>query len=804
MKTLFCAVLTVVFAWTYQVDAAGLQGMVVDETGEPVVDAKVDVVGFSENTLTDSQGDFQLNIENVDELHIEASGFSHKVLHLHGESSEPITVTLRRTVMEQVDVVGLPLHRSTIESAQPIAVLSGEELRGKQASTLGETLKNEISVHSTYFGPVASSPIIRGLDGPRVLVAQNGLDVSDASRVGSDHVVATEATTAQQIEILRGPATLFYGSGAIGGVVNIIDDRVPSSSESKVGLSIQHNTVADENDLSAFFTGGSNYVAVHVDGFWRDGDDYKIPGEAILETEEEHEEEGHEEHAEGILENSASEGQGFNIGGSLLFDRGFVGLSYGRLERTYGVLGHTDHHEEEEEEEHEDEEELEDSVIADLEQDRWQLINEWQLDGEFLSEINTRMGYTDYEHAEIHGGVPETVFSNKTLQVRTDLLHQEFAGWRGAFSLESKNTDFEAVGEEAFTPPSETEQLSFALMEEKHDSDVLWQLGFRIEQVELTGEPLELGHDDHEGEEGEEEHELIPFDSYRYTPISLSAGFVWDFMEGYNIGVAVTRAERAPSASELFSAGPHIGSGSYEVGVLLEIHQEGSEYHIEYSGDADIETSRNIDISLRKFQGDFGFVLNAFYNQVDNYYFQRNTGLLMNELAIFSEEEEEPEGEEEHEHEHAEDLPVYVFEQSDADFYGLEAEFVWRLTPVVQMKLWGDSIRARLDDGGFLPRIPPLRLGSQFSLSYRQWDANISAVHYFEQDNIADNETSTDAYTMLDAQVSYYLEPENLEWVLFAKVNNITDEEARVHSSFLKDEAPLPGRGFAIGLRVNF
>ncbi|MBQ0719565.1 MAG: TonB-dependent receptor [Gammaproteobacteria bacterium] len=771
-------------------------GQVIDDNGNPVAKARVEIIGTRKDITTDTNGHFVVKIvtDAVDEIHIEAKGYGHRILHLHGQQAAPLTITLQRSVIEQIDVIGLPLHASTIESALPITVISGDELRNKQASTLGETLKNEVGVHSSYFGPVASSPIIRGLDGPRVLITQNGLDVSDASRVGPDHVVATEASTAEQIEILRGPATLFYGSGAIGGVVNIVDDRVPRSSEAKGDFSVAHNTVANEDEVSLAYTGGNDSIAVHIDGFWRDGSNYKIPGIAELETDEEHEAEGHNDHRKGVLENSAAKSEGFNVGASWLLDNGFIGLSYGRLDRLNGVPGHAH---EEDEGAHEEEHEEEEVVLSDLSQDRWQLISELSLDNEYLSGLNTRIGYTDYEHIEFESGETGTVFRNETLQAKMDFLHQEFSGWRGALSIEGKTTDFEAVGDEAFTPPSTTDTFALALVEEKHTGNILWQLGARIEKVSLKADAIEWeeGHHD-DAEEEEHGHALLHFDDLDYTPFSVSAGLVWDFSPGYNIGVALTHSQRAPTASELFSAGPHIGTGSYEVGALFTLHEEEDGAHLDYTGKADKEVSNNIDLSLRKHEGDVGFVINVFYNQVSDFYYQRNTGYTSE--ALFDHEEEAEA------HNHGGDLPVYIFEQTDATFYGLEAEVVWQFATPFKLTVWGDSIRAKLDDGGNLPRIPPFRLGSQLNYRHSGWNGQVGVTHYFEQDDIDAFETNTDSYTLMDAQLAYTFFGSSGDLTIFAKGTNLTDEEARVHSSFLKDRAPLPGRGFSVGIRSMF
>ncbi|MBL4827320.1 MAG: TonB-dependent receptor [Spongiibacteraceae bacterium] len=775
-----------------------LSGQVIDSHGKAITNARIEITGIPQKLITDTKGQFQIDLdaETVDEIHIDAKGYSHRILHLHGQQNTPLRITLQRSAIEQVDVIGLPLHASTIESALPITVISGDELRDKQASTLGETLKNEVGVHSSYFGPVASSPIIRGLGGPRVLITQNGLDVSDASRVGPDHVVATEASTAKQIEILRGPATLFYGSGAIGGVVNIVDDRVPSSSETLGSISITHNTVADEDEISLAYTTGNDFLALHVDGFWREANNYEIPGIAELETEEEHEAQGHDEHRHGVLENSAAESEGFNIGGSWLLDRGFIGLSYGRLDRLNGVPGHgheedhDDEHEEEEGEEHEEEHE-EELVLSDLNQDRWQLISELALNNTLLSGINTRIGYTDYEHIELENGETGTVFHNETWQAKVDILHQEFSGWRGALSIEAKTADFEAIGEEAFTAPSTNDMFAVALLEEKHSGNILWQVGARIEKVSLKADAIEWEDEAHE-------HELLHFDELEFTPLSLSAGLVWDFSPGYNIGLALTHSQRAPSASELFSAGPHIGTASYEVGALFTLHEDEDGAHLDYNGKADEEVSNNIDLSLRKFEGDVGFVFNVFYNQVSDFYYQRNTGYTSEDLFAHEDEGEDDE------HDHAGDLPVYLFEQADASFYGLEAQVNWQFATAFKLTAWGDTIRAKLDDGGNLPRIPPMRLGSQLNYQQNGWSAELSATHYFEQDDIAAFETTSDSYTLVDAQLAYTFSSSNGDVTLFAKGNNLSDEDARVHSSFIKDKAPLPGRGFRLGIRGTF
>lgn len=819
--------------------AQDIKGVVSNSEGKPIANAHVEVVNSKFNATTDSEGNFVISGLNAGnfELHVNAKSFSHKNRRVTiGENSlSGIDFQLHKSVIEVIDVYATPLHSSNIESANPISVLGGEELRLKQASTLGETLKNEVGVHSTYFGPVASSPIIRGMDGPRVLVTQNGLDAGDASRVGPDHLVTSETATAQQVEILRGPSTLFYGSGAIGGVVNVVDTRVPTTLDSSVDFMLKHNDVASEDEASFALNTSTGQLAFHLDGFWRDGDNYDIPGYAESENahhEEEHDEheedhDEHEEHGEelgeyGTLPSSASKSSGFTVGTSYILDNGFVGFSVGQMTREYGIPGHShDEHEEEHgehEEDHDDhaEEEHEESVYADLEQTRMQMLSELTFEDSFFNKLASKVSYTDYEHKEIEDGEVGTTFKNEMTEARFDLFHQEYNGWKGAFSFNFKDSEFEAIGEEAFTPPSDTTSYAFAWLEEKHLSDnVLIQLGLRVEHVEIEVDDSMFEHHDEHEEHDEDEHEEhdVHFEKQEFDPISLSAGLVWEYEHGYNIGFSASYSQRAPSSAELFSNGPHIGTNSYELGALYEVHLEDDEAHFELGNqEVELETSKNIDLTFRKFEGDFGFVISAFYNQIDDYYFQANTGLFAEGGHDHDEHDEDHDEHDEDHDEHDEDhdeheeegLPVYIFQQHDVNMYGIEAEFVYQWNDVLKTTVFTDYIKAEIDGGANLPRISPMRFGGQLDYVENNFAANLSVTHYFDQDDVAELETETDGYTMVDANFNYYLDGIGNDFVIFVKANNITNEEARVHTSFLKDLAPLPARGFELGIRGSF
>jgi len=779
--------------------AQTLSGTVTNAAGKPLANATVEIEALKRVTSTNELGEFTFSdVKEGDyTLHIFASGFTH--LHEHtqvqSDNAEGANFVLARSAIEVIDVHATPMHLSVMESATPVSVLSGETLRRQQAATLGDTLEKLPGVQSNFHGNVASTPIIRGLSGPRVLITQNGLDVSDVSRVGPDHAVASEASTAKQIEVLRGPATLFFGSGAIGGVVNVVDQRVPTSTETRGEFVLETQTVNDQKLGTFNVTTGVDNMAFYADGFYRDSNDYETPVAPDIDDPD----------GAHVVENSNEESSGFTLGTSYLFDQGYVGVAVERFEREYGVPGHSHGGDT--------------SVFADLEQTKYQLLGEYNFTNDFLQSVHFRAGYTDYEHAEVEGGLVGTTFSNETEELRVELLHKPMAGWRGGISLHYKGSDVFAQGEEAFTPPSEMEMFAVALMEERHFGDFLVQLGARAESVTLDASSVllpeldahehddEHDHDEHAHDEHEHEHEGSEFVrqfavDQEFTPISLSAGVVYTINESYNVGVSLSRSERAPSASELLSFGPHIGTRTYEIGALFDLSEEG-EFVLSQTA-IDLETANNIDLTFRKTQGDVGFVFNAFYNQVDNYYFQEETGLFA-ESGHDHDHGEEGHGEEEHsEDEHSDELPVYLFGSADAVLHGFELQVAWQTTDNLKLDFFADYVKARLKDGGALPRTSPMRVGSHVAYTLDNIRADLDITYFAKQDDISTFETETDGYTLVDASITYDIPLGDIDLSVYLSGENLIDEEARVHTSFLKDIAPRPGRNFAFGVRGYF
>src|SRR5690554_6943715 len=442
--------------------------------------------------------------------------------------------THQHTNTEIITVTATPLNHTPLESAQPISILAGDELREQQAHTLGETLAQEPGIHATHFAGVASSPIIRGLDGPRVKITQNGLDSGDVSRGSPDHAVTTETSVAEQIEIFRGPATLLYGSGAIGGVVNVVDSRIAQQlvggQQGYFGGSL--NSASDLREGTLGFTADHNNNVWHFDGFKRRSDDYQVP--RFMNDEGE---------STTRIDNSFIDAQGANFGVSHIFDQGFVGVSYGRLEQQYGIPGH--HHEDEE---HDEEHGEEAGPYADMWQNRIQLHGGWNQPLAGLERIELRYGFTDYQHQEIEDGSPATTFTNNQHELRLSANHSTLAGWSGAFGYHYFDQQQTAFGEEAYTPDVDSVRHGLFWLLERQFADFNWQVGARYEDVNVN--------------------------EYSFSPLSASVGFTYPLATGMQLSANLSHAQRAPTANELLANGEHLATQTYELGLTYALHHE--------------------------------------------------------------------------------------------------------------------------------------------------------------------------------------------------------------------------------------
>jgi iron complex outermembrane receptor protein len=767
-----------------------IQGVVLDNNGQAIEQARIHVHGRQQYVYADKNGRFSIQAPADAELHISAKGYGDQFLKVAEVENNELSIQLQAGGLERIVVAASGLHHYDLEMANPVSVLSGEELSRKTEPTIGETLKSMPGVHSNYYGPVAASPILRGLDGPRVRILSNGLDSADVSRIGPDHAISADAITTEQIEVLRGPATLLYGSGAVGGVVNVVDNRLPRQLRpASTQIETRYSSGADEKTAALAHDGGQQQIAWHFDGFKRKTNNYDVPDFTNDEGESTNQ-----------LANSWLDNSAVNGGLSWITDKGLLGFSVGHIDSEYGIPGH--HHHEEHEEEHEgDEDAVEDihdeaGVFARVKQDRYGVAGELYKPFTGIETLSFNSALTRYQHHEIEGGAIGTTFKNDSFESRFTAEHETFAGWHGVVGYHLQNSDYKARGEEAFTPDSKTESHALFVLEERSFGDFTAQLGARIEQVDYKASGIEFEH--HHDEDKAETHQAENVKN-DFTAASLSAGLVWNFQPGYNWALSVSRSERAPSAAELYSNGAHIATQTYELGLAYALDADGEITQAET--DFNKEIANNIDLTLRKFEGDFTFTYNLFYNKVHNYLYMKDSGLTMADLAAHDEHEEEHD----HEHEHeGEEFSIFHYEQQDATLYGAEFAMAYQLTAEQELQFFIDSVRAKLEKGGDLPRIPPVKTGVGYSYSAEDWSATIDWTHYMKQTRVAAGESATGSYQILDLGFSYYFNLNDLDLTAFAKANNLTDELGFVHSSFIKEDAPLPGRSFTLGIKARF
>ncbi|MFN2098983.1 TonB-dependent receptor [Altererythrobacter sp. MF3-039] len=652
------------------------------------------------------------------------------------------------------------------------SVLEGTELQANLQGQLGEVLTKIPGVSATGFAPGASRPILRGFSGERVKVLVDGIGAIDVSNTSADHAVSIDPLTAESIEVLRGPAVLLFGSQAIGGAVNVIDKRIPRRIPDEpvhVDAIARADTASDLREFGASIDApiGAGFV-VHVDGSWRESDDLEVPGfvvsEALraelLEEAAEEEEEGEFEEAEelreaaeqrGILPNSATETWTANGGISFFRGDSSLGVAVGVYDTRYGIPGRPGaghHHGEEEGEEEEAEEEEGDVPVSiDLRQWRADLRGELDLgDGPF-EKLRTRVGYSDYTHTEFEGDEVGTVFEVQGIEARAELVQNDRGKWRGSLGGQFYFRDFDAFGAEAYVAPNRTEQLAAFALQEYGNGPIQLEGSARFEatSVENTRDRIERDFDTFSG----------------------AIGLAYDGPFALRSGINVSRVARAPSAEELFSNGPHIATQAFEIG----------------DPDLEIERAWGVELFSRGKIGTAEFSLAVFKNWFDNYIYLSETG-----------EEED-------------DLPVFIYLQDDADYFGIEGEISYLFYESGSVGLTadmrGEYVRAELDDGTPLPQIPPLSLLGALDMETNRFDLRAEVQWFDSQNRVAEFETPTDSFTLVNASLTWRpFERDTIALVLSA--DNIFDVTGRRHASFTKDFVPLAGRNFKVSARASF
>ncbi|MEL7033340.1 MAG: TonB-dependent receptor [Pseudomonadota bacterium] len=663
-------------------------------------------------------------------------------------------------------------ERSADELVGNATALGREEILETLSGTLGDTLDRQPGVSTTFFGPGASRPVLRGLGAERVQVLTNGIGVIDVSAASPDHQVTADGIDAEKIEILRGPAALGYGGQAIGGVVNVVDglivEELPEE-EMSADLFGAYNSVNEGTELAARgqFTAGQ--LVFTLSGSMRDFDSYDIPGFAESEElraleEAEEEGEGHEEEEEtrGTVENSFVETQTLAAGVSWVSDDAFFGIAVRQQTAEYGLPGHghEEHGEEEGGEGEAVEEEEEENPFIDLEQTRFDLRGGVTIDNGFLTDVIGTLAFVDYEHTEFEApGEAGTVYANEGIEGRVEFDHV-LGGFEGAFGVQYSDREFSAVGEEAFITPTDITNWGVFLYEtQEWDDGVGIEGGLRIDNVEYDNQA---------------------FGSADFDLISASGGIHKHFEGGFWLGGQLSYTQRAPSESELFAFGPHLATDQFEVG----------------NPNLGEETGLNLEGTAR-WRGDNGGIgINFFITEFEDF-----TYLTPGQAVIDGVLTDEGDG-----------LPVFLFVQEDATFIGGEIYgdvFIedgwfgadWDYSASL------DFVDAELDDGENVPFIPPMTLHSDLSAEWGAYEVGAAVTITGDQGKTGAGQLNTDGYATLDLRGEVDLSDFGVGsdgTEAFIEVRNVTDEEVRFATSVLKDLAPAPGQNVRVGVRLAF
>jgi len=691
-----------------------------------------------------------------------------KIILLAASGSLALPVQAEEQSITEIEpvIVTSPLQLKRSESAMPVTVLSDDELRMKTGHSIGDTLKNELGISSQSFGPGVGTPVIRGQAGPRVRVLNNGIGANDMSAISPDHATSVEPLMAERIEVLRGPATLLYGSGAMGGVVNVIDNRIPGKAFDKAlsaALEQRFDSTSDETSTAMKVEGSKDHIAYHVDGFYRHRNNLDIGGSGIDTAKVAITDPGLEivDNPKGYLNNTGAEAISGSAGLSWIDDFGFAGASINNINNNYGIApdGTGD-----------------EIVQIAMRQNKYDFKSELLNPFQFAKALRTRLGYTDYQHTEIANGEMGALFTNKTYEGRVELEHQDIGPLRGVVGFQAQSSDFhgqhyhthhhddedEHDGSlvEDIVPRSDVQSYGVFAVESFDAGPVTYQFGTRVEQTDIR--PDAGKH-------------------FSYTPVSASVSALWKLDQRNSLNLAVTRSSRAPQVQELLSDGFHHATRSYERGdtALKE------------------ETSYNLDLGYR-FRSDWMRAeLDLFHNWASDYIYQRRTGEFLDE---------------EGHSDHCDDsycVPVLQSSQNDAIFKGYEAKLIFPMMEnrlgLLELTLFSDYTRGEFKSGGDVPRMPPLRYGFQLDYNQNKLSSYLRLTRADDQPHAGDFETSTAGYFLLNVGVNYQIKAyQDAKFMVFAKGNNLLNENIRNSTSYLRNFAPEAGRGAEVGFRVSY
>ncbi|MHA6721079.1 TonB-dependent receptor [Sphingomonas sp. RS6] len=673
-------------------------------------------------------------------------------------------------------IVTAPYRQTERDVLSGTSVVTGEELTRDLRPTIGETLARQPGVSASSFGPNASRPILRGFQGERVRVLTDGIGSIDVSNTSADHAVVINPLLAERVEVLRGPSALLFGSSAVGGVVNVIDSRIPRTIPEKgyrlsaigtYGSAANERSVGGAGDVAV-----GKYLVLHADGSYSKADDLRIGGYALTRAarnqalasaalpadpdEAEPIDFAANARIKGKLPNSAAETWTAGFGVSIITDTGSLGVSYSHYDSVYGIPVRYATQPGQEQE----------APRLDLVQNRVDLRAEVDTGGGILQQVRLRAGYASYRHYELEeDGAIGTAFYNQGLESRLELVQADRGAWKGASGVQYFSRNFDVKGDEAFLPKNQTSQLGLFTLQQLDLGRFKAEAGLRYEFTDLSADTLP---DDLRFYRGKRHFEAL----------TGSVGASYGLSEAVRIGLNLSHTERAPSAEELFANGAHAGTEAYELG----------------DPDFRLEKSWGLEATVHAHGDGYSFDASAYYNWFSNYITDNQTDQSVCEAAAA------PSGRDV-------DLPCFQFTQRDARYYGFEAQGSVRVAQLggytINLDALGDYVHANIVDQGPAPRIPAMRVLGGIEAQSDALTGRFEVEHVFKQDRIAEYETPTAAYTMVNAALSFKPFQAMPGTSLTLSANNIFDVDARRASSYLKDFAPLAGRDIRATLRFS-
>ena len=659
--------------------------------------------------------------------------------------------------LESITITAHPLDQTDADFGVADQNISREKLQ-ESGTTLGEALKNELGIHSNSFGSGSSRPVIRGQEGARVKVTQNATETMDVSSLSPDHAVTIDPQLAQKIEVIRGPSTLLYGAGSVGGLVNVTDTKIPTQMpengyEGNVGL--RYNSGNDEKMTHAGTTVGlGSNVALRVEGLKRDANNYIAPNYF-------HDHDGELE-KEKRVGNTFSESENVNVGLSWIGERGFAGVSYSNRQDKYGLPGHSHEYEschphgdhlhcggddhsghDHSGHDHNEDHAHENGPWIDMKTERYDFRSELNEPFAGFKKLRAQASYTDYQHDEIEGSEAMTTFKSKGYEGRIELVHNPLAKWEGVWGIQASQQKLDVTGEEATLAPNETQKYSLFGVEHRQFGDFHVELGTRL---------------DHQKVDVDSEQKDFDGNAFSY-----SGAVNWDFKPNYKLSLLGSHQERLPLAQELYAHGGHFATNTYELG----------------NDGLDNEKSNNVELGLHYDDDKLSYHVHLYHNWFDNYIYAKTLDQYENFRLI-------------------------EYSQDKAKFYGTEAEVAYQFNDIYKTSLFGDYVRGKIDSDN-APRVPAGRLGTRINADFDDhWSGSAEYSHVFNQDKFAAYEHETQGYNMVNIGLAYkYSLADRQEAKVFFNANNLLDEQVYEHSSFLSN-IPQMGRNFVIGVDYKF